>query len=148
MAKTTNKGEAMIHKLNIDSEQKCKTCGKSGTLEDGFCMAHSPKAKATMGAYVESILAAYAGGFIHIGPKIAAQIIMDVQGLLVENLHKIDVAYTEAEDGITFSLPVKLSCPPAGEGVKVDTSISGILSKMKETRTSVINEKQKDLFKG
>jgi len=138
----------MVHKLNIDSDQKCKTCGESGTLEDGFCMTHSPSAKASLKSFAESILAAYAGDFIHIGPKTAAQIISDVQALLVANLRKIDVAYTEAEDGISFSLPVKLSCPPAGEGVKVDTSISGILSKMKETRTSVINEKQKDLFKG
>jgi len=137
----------MIHKLNIDSDQKCKTCGESGTLEDGFCMTHSPSAKASLKSFAESIMAAYTGDFIHIGLKTAAQIISDIQVLLVANLHKIDGAYTEAEDGITFSFQVKLSCPQTGEGVKVDTSISGILSKMKETRTGVVNEKQKDLFK-
>ncbi len=139
----------MSHEIKIDADGKCKTCGVAGTLEDEYCIKHSPTAKLTMESYTAKILELYASGYIHIGPKIAAQIIGDVQGLLVEHLHQMDVAYTASDDGLSITFGVKLSLPKVheGEGVKVDTSMTFVESKVKDSRSGVINEKQKDLFK-
>ena len=86
------------------------------------------------------------GNFIHIGPKVAHQIGRDIAALLRENLQDIDVAYTEAEDGLKITFGVKFSTPKNLDGVKIETGITFIKEKITSGKVAVVDEKQGGLF--
>jgi len=87
-----------------------------------------------------------ASSFIHIGPRVAHQIGRDIAALLRENLQDIDVAYTEAEDGLAITFSLKLSTPKNADGVKIETGINFVKERIKSGKVAVVDEKQGGLF--
>jgi len=87
-----------------------------------------------------------ASSFIHIGPRVAHQVGRDIAALLRENLQDIDVAYTEAEDGLAITFSLKLSTPKNADGVKIETGINFVKERIKSGKVAVVDEKQGGLF--
>jgi len=82
-----------------------------------------------------------------IGPKTIEAIGTDIQGLLNAYQNDLDKAYLAAgDDPLKISLGVKVS-PKDGQ-LKVETSMSFTTEKVKDTKTSYVDEDQQKLFAG
>ena len=82
-----------------------------------------------------------------IGPKTIEAITTDIQGLLNAYQNDLDKAYLAAgDDPLKISLGVKVS-PKDGQ-LKVETGISFTTEKIKDTKTSYVDENQANLFEG
>jgi len=82
-----------------------------------------------------------------IGPKTIEAIGTDIQGLLNAYQNDLDKAYLAAgDDPLKISLGVKVS-PKDGQ-LKVETSMSFTTEKVKDTKTSYVDEDQQKLFEG
>ena len=82
-----------------------------------------------------------------IGPKTIEAITTDIQGLLNAYQNDLGKAYLAAgDDPLKISLGVKVS-PKDGQ-LKVETGISFTTEKIKDTKTSYVDENQANLFEG
>ena len=80
-----------------------------------------------------------------IGENVIAGIVKQIEGHLKDYMAQIDEAYREQEDDVlSISLGAKLS--PDNAGIKITTSISFTMNKIKDGGIIVVNENQKKLF--
>jgi len=80
-----------------------------------------------------------------IGSKTIETITTDIQGLLNAYQNDLDKAYLAAgDDPLKISLGVKVS--PKDGKLKIETSISFTTEKIKDTKTSLVDEQQGSLF--
>ena len=80
-----------------------------------------------------------------IGENVIAGIIKQLEGHLKDYIKQIDEAYCEQEDDmLSISLGAKLS--PDVAGIKITTSISFTMNKIKDGGILIVNENQKKLF--
>ena len=84
--------------------------------------------------------------FTRIGARSAMQITKDIADLLIDNLHDIDRAYVEAEDGLSVSFSVKFKEPRDADGVLIETTINFVKERIKIGKTAIIDERQGTLF--
>jgi len=80
-----------------------------------------------------------------IGENVIAGIVKQLEGHLKDYMAQIDEAYCDQEDDmLNISLGAKLS--PDANGIKITTSISFTMNKIKDGGILVVNENQKKLF--
>lgn len=79
-----------------------------------------------------------------IGIKTRELIVKQVSGLLADYEEALSEAYLRAEKDFAISLGVKIA--PNGNGAKVETQISFVKEKIKDTASGTVSEVQVDLF--
>jgi len=78
-----------------------------------------------------------------IGTKALGAALAIAEEKLIENLHAIDKAYLESDEGLTIRMPIKFY--PHKDGVKVDVSIAFYTGQIKDGDWRVVNERQESL---
>lgn len=81
-----------------------------------------------------------------IGEKTIAKTVQMLERHLRDYKKDMNEAYLKAEGPLDVTLKAKYSAPQNGDGTKIDTSITFVAEKIKDSMKATVDEKQRELF--
>ena len=125
--------------IEINENELCRQCGKPGACK--------PKGSDKYGLCLDCVTKNLERRYsMIIGEQTLVRAIAEITGLLESYITAINQAYTENEDALTVALSLKFEPTKLANVIKTTVGITFVESRVKDSHSFEIDEKQRPLF--